>query len=91
MAAKRISTKVKKYKVIPGTIVECKSGRFLAFYEHRTDIVANGDNEREAKKMLKEMYNAVMEYEKNEDEGVITTGLPKNFKTKPFTDKVLLN
>lgn len=91
MANKRVTTKTPRYKVMPGTIIECKSGRYLAFYEHRIDIVANGDNEREAKKMLKEMYKAVLEYEKNEEEITDARGLPKDFKTKGFTEKLLIN
>ncbi len=43
----------KKGELVPGTIVKCDSGRFIAFYEHRTDIIANGENELDAKKILK--------------------------------------
>lgn len=51
-----------------GTTIKCQSGRYLAFYEHRTDIVANGDSEIEAKKNLKEMYAEIMEHEEAEEE-----------------------
>ncbi len=50
-----------KKKII---IVKCKSGRFLAYYEHRDDIISSGDNERDAKNNLKIMYNDVMHFEK---------------------------
>jgi len=78
----------KKLKHVPGIVVECKSGRYLAFYDHRTDIVAHGDTEREAKKNLKELYKAVMTHEDEEAEkGGIR--LPQDFQTKKFTDKIL--
>lgn len=77
-----------KYKKIPGIIVECKSGRYLAFYDHRTDIVANGNSEREVKKNLKEMYETVLEHEKEESEKS-ENELPEDFKTKKFKEKTL--
>lgn len=43
--------KKKKGELVPGTIVKCESGRFIAFYEHRTDIIANGENEVDAKRI----------------------------------------
>jgi len=84
--AKKSAHKIMKH--VPGIVVECKSGRYLAFYDHRTDIVASGDTEREAKKNLKELYRAVMQHEDEEAEkGGIQ--LPKDFQTKKFTDKIL--
>jgi len=71
---------------IPGTIVQCQSGRYIAFYEHRTDIIANGENERDAKKNLKEMYKIVKKLEEEEDEKPLD--LPKNFLSKKFTEKI---
>ena len=85
MAKAKKLTQYKKYK---GTIVECKSGRYLAYYEHRRDIVANGDNEVEAKKRLNKLYETVMKLEKKEEEKNEERPLPKDFKTKPFTDKI---
>jgi hypothetical protein len=43
--------------------IKCASGRYLAFYAHRNDIIANGDNKVEAKKNLMEMYATVIAYE----------------------------
>lgn len=72
---------------VPGTIVKCQSGRYLAFYEHRTDIVASGENEKDAKKNLKTMYNIVKKHEDAEQEKK-TTPLPKSYQTKPFKEKL---
>lgn len=74
---------------VPGTVVKCQSGMFLAFYEHRTDIVANGNNEREAKKNLKKMYKIIKDCEdkENEEENV-KLKLPSSYKTKPFKEKL---
>ena len=84
------STKNTKYKNIPGLTVECKSGRFLAFYDHRTDIVASGDNEVEAKKNLKKMYGIVMKHEKDEEEKneQSESELISSFNTKRFKEKL---
>ena len=82
------STKTNKPNyTVPGTIIECKSGRFVAYYEHRTDIIANGNNERDVKKNLKEMYEAVVQYEEEENEKKTSVSLPKDFKTKSFKEK----
>lgn len=88
MAAKGI--KRARFKTIPGTIVECRSGMYLAFYETRTDIIAHGDSEVDAKNNLKKLYGMVMKHEKNkEDEGKGDSDLPQSFKVKKFTDKIL--
>lgn len=79
--------KNKKATTIPGMIVQCKSGRFVAFYDHRSDIIANGSNEREAKKNLKEMYEAVMKYEEDEEKKT-APALPKDFKVRAFKEKI---
>ena len=79
--------KKKKGELVPGTIVKCESGRFIAFYEHRTDIIANGENEINAKKNLKIMYEIIKEHEKAEMEKP-SLELPKNFNTKPFKEKL---
>lgn len=81
--------KKEKFEV-PGTVVKMESGRYIAYYEHRTDIIANGENERDAKKNLKKLYDAVMEYEKNEEDENEKKALklPKNSVTKSFTEKV---
>jgi predicted RNase H-like HicB family nuclease len=83
----RNSIKNKKTSVVPGTIIECNSGRFVAYYEHRTDIIASGENERQAKKNLKEMYASVIEYEE-ESEKKTSIVLPDNFKTHTFKEKI---
>lgn len=77
-----------KKNVFPGVIVECKSGRFLAYYEHRDDVMASGENERDAKKNLKSMFNAVMAYEKKEGIDREPDILPDNTKTKKFLHKI---
>ena len=79
--------KTKSITSIPGTIIECKSGSFVAYYEHRTDIIANGENEREVKKNLKEMYESVIKYEQEEEEKKTSFKLPKEFKTRAFKEK----
>ena len=58
----------KKNDLVPGTIIKCESGRYIAFYEHRTDIIANGENEKEAVCNLREMYKNVLKAEENEKE-----------------------
>ena len=55
--------KKKKGELVPGTVIECKSGRYVAFYEHRTDIIANGENETGARKNLRKMYEIVRKHE----------------------------
>lgn len=81
------SKRYKKITSIPGIIIECKSGWYVAYYEHRTDIIANGENEIEVKKNLKEMYEAVIQLEE-EDAEKKTTTLPKDFKTRHFTQRL---
>ena len=85
-----LGIKKRRYKNAPGLTIECKSGRFLAFYDHRTDIIAHGDNEVEAKKNLKKMYADVMKFEKEEEEKKEEPGLPAGLKTKRFTEKLPL-
>ena len=77
----------KKSELVPGTIVKCESGRFIAFYEHRTDIIANGDNEVEAKKNLRIMYEIVKKHENAETEKQ-SFKLPPTYNTKKFTEKL---
>ena len=73
--------KKKKGELMPPTIVECKSGSFIAYYEHRTDIIANGENEKEAKRNLKELYSMVQEHESNPS-FKLTANLPSSFNAK---------
>lgn len=80
--------KKRRYKNAPGITVECQSGRYLAFYDHRTDIIAHGDNEVEAKRNLKKMYDIVTKQEKEEEEKKEEPDLPASFKIKRFTQKV---
>jgi hypothetical protein len=81
-------TRKKKFTTAPGILVECKSGRFLAFYEHRTDIVANGPSVIQAKKNLKQLYKDVMKLEKEEEDKQDEIDLPKDFKTARFKEKL---
>lgn len=48
----------------PFTIVfqECKSGRWLAWYQNRSDIIANGDTKQEAEDNLKTLYKSVVPF-----------------------------
>jgi len=83
--------KKKKGELIPGTVIECKSGRFLAYYEHRTDIVGNGENEPDARKNLRELYEMVMEREEEEGEpheDDDQLSLPAYFIKRPFLERV---
>ena len=73
--------KKKKGELMPPTIVECKSGSYLAYYEHRTDIIANGENEKEAKKNLKNLYAMVQEHEADPSFKQ-TANLPSSFKAR---------
>jgi len=84
--AKNLTGK-KNPKEIPGIVVECKSGRFLAYYDHRTDIIANGESEIEAKKNLKEMYAVVKKHE-DEQPGKSDLELPASYIQRPFTEKL---
>ena len=87
--AKRVLVRSKRYKTFPGILIHCKSGRYFAYYEHRTDIVANGDNEKEVKKNLKEMYKMITQVEKEEEQQKEDADqLSKSFKTKSFTEKL---
>ncbi len=80
--------KAKKEKFnVPGTIVECQSGTFLAFYEHRTDIIANGESAIEAKKNLKKMFEVVREHEKMEEKQV-TDEIPPPVKYTKFRQEL---
>lgn len=72
---------------IPGIIFRCESGRCIAFYEHRTDIIANGENEKDAKKILKKMYKIVTEQEE-EEERKHKVELPPSVKAKSFKEKI---
>jgi predicted RNase H-like HicB family nuclease len=77
----------KKKELVPGTLVKCESGRWLAFYEHRTDIIANGENEKDAKANLKKMYSIVKKHEGEQLEKEAVK-LPENFTAKHFTEKL---
>jgi predicted RNase H-like HicB family nuclease len=81
-------SKHKKHEIVPGTIVKCQSGRYIAYYEHRTDIIANGDNEKDAKKNLKKMYKIVRDHEESESETPPMI-LPPDTKTKSFSEKLV--
>lgn len=78
----------KKYMDVPGTLIKCQSGRYMAFYEHRSDIVANGENAKEAKKNLKEMYSMVLAYEEEENKKKSIESPIKEANTKHFIEKI---
>lgn len=80
-------TKKKKAET-PGILVKCESGRYIAFYDHRTDIIANGENEKDAKDNLRKMYKIVIEAEEEEEKVKNSIALPNNFRVKHFTDNV---
>ncbi|MGC4037036.1 MAG: hypothetical protein QM764_13845 [Chitinophagaceae bacterium] len=82
--AKSQHTKKHSY---PGILVKCESGRYLAYYDHRTDIMASGENEKDAKKNLKKMYKSVMEFEEQNGNEKEDNDLPPNVKTKKFVEK----
>jgi len=48
------------------TLIKCQSGHYLAFFNHRDDILANGENRVEALENLDTLYEMVMEYEQSE-------------------------
>ncbi len=82
-----MATKKKSTATVPGILIECKSGRYLAYYEHRTDIIAHGENEKDAKRNLKKMYEVVRKHEESEsdtDELI----LPKSYHKKQFSEKL---
>lgn len=80
-------SKKKERFTVPGTIVKCQSGRFLAFYEHRTDIVANGNSEREAKDNLKKLY-AVVKKNEEKEQPLTRIKLPPHTSIKSFSEKL---
>ena len=84
---RRILHRIKAQSLVPGTIIKCESGRYLAYYEHREDIIANGDTESEAKQNLKMMYETVRQYELGQRE-TTHTKLPVTYKAKKFTEKL---
>lgn len=77
-----------KGELMPGNVLETKSGSFLAFYEHRTDIIANGENEKQARNNLKKMYKIVVKHEQKEQEKKTEIELPKGSKIKRFKEVV---
>jgi predicted RNase H-like HicB family nuclease len=82
---RRLLHRIKTKSLVPGTIIKCESGRYLAYYEHRQDIIANGDTESEARQNLKMMYETVRQYECGQRE-TIHTELPVTYKAKKFTE-----
>jgi len=77
--------KKRKDELMPGTLISCDSGMYIAFYEHRTDIIAHGENEMDAINNLRKMYKIVMKHEpaQKEDHEI---SLPPDAKTKQFFD-----
>lgn len=84
-------TKKRNYELMPGTLVKCESGRYIAYYEHRTDIIANGENERDAKKNLKKMYIEIIQMEEAEAESEPPLKLPPYTETKKFKEKLAVH
>ena len=80
-------TSKKERYVVPGTLVKCQSGRYLAYYEHRTDIIANGEKEKDAVRNLKKLYRIIKKNEEKES-GNKPIKLPPHTKTKSFTEKL---
>ena len=82
----------KKYDLFSATVILCQEGGFIAFFEHRSDIIANGDTEKQVLKNLKTMYLSVLKDEKDgytekpvED---IPLELPADWKTKQSIVKI---
>ena len=50
-------------------IEKCQSDRCLAYYNHRENIVASGENEDDAKENLEKMYEAVIQFENSNTPG----------------------
>lgn len=84
---KKLPFTKKKGELAPGILIECKSGRFIAFYEHRTDVIADGENEKDARKNLKRMMEMVKKYQDAESQKE-TVAITKEYKTKKFTEKM---
>ena len=80
-------TKKRRSELVPGTVIQCESGRYIAFYEHRTDIIANGENELDARRNLRLMYNTVIKFEQSESE-TPSINIPANYQSKKFTEKI---
>lgn len=85
--------KKKKDELMPGTTIECESGKCLAYYEHRTDIIANGENEKDAIENLRSLYRSVVAYEKKEgvehEDDDKPLAIPPHFIVKSFKDKLV--
>lgn len=80
-----------KGELVPGTLIKCKSGRYMAFYEHRTDIIANGENAVDARKNLRELYETVIAHETEEGlthEDDDTLIVPEHFSKTSFREKL---
>lgn len=73
-------------KLLPAfsiVFLECKSGRWLAYYQKRKDIIANGDTKKEAEDNLKSLYKSAMDYELHET--VMNIGYTQ--RVRPFRVK----
>jgi hypothetical protein len=75
----------KKSSIFSGISIECESGDYLAFYDHRSDIIANGDNEGDAKRNLKRMYKLVKKLG-DVKESYSSINLPADFKIRKFEE-----
>ena len=87
------SIRKNKSELAPGIAVECESGSYIAYYEHRTDVIANGKNEMDARKNLRKMMKTVLEFEKEEQDEADNSkkksnDLPPHAQTKHFTDEI---
>jgi predicted RNase H-like HicB family nuclease len=72
----------------PGITFKTESGRYIAFYEHRTDIIASGENEKDVVKNLKKMYKTVIEHEEDQENEKPPLKLPKHAIPKKFVEKL---
>ena len=43
--------------------IKCESGRWVAWYEYRDDIIANGDTKKECYSNLKILYKSAIKHE----------------------------
>lgn len=81
------------YDLFSATVIFCQSGRFVAFFNERSDIIANGDTEKEVLNNLRKMYRIALQaekdgiYEKPTVDNPIV--LPEDWKTKQSVVKIL--
>jgi predicted RNase H-like HicB family nuclease len=91
MAKRTIS---KSGYIVTGTIVLCAPDYFFAFYDHRSEMTANGETVEECLRNLREMYEYVLREEergkKQKPQADLPLQLPADWNVKKFTDTVSL-